>query len=148
MRSIINVAFLAGLLSMVGVLPVVAQAPAVMPTAAPVTAAHPPEFAGGGAQTCLKCHSTDAAVVPILQTPHAVKGDPHSPFGQDGCESCHGPSASHVSSRANEPNVVFKGPAKSPVPERNAQCLECHQAGLRMNWQGSQHANNDVACND
>jgi len=44
--------------------------------------------------------------------------------------------------------VVFKGPAISPVEERNAQCLTCHQAGLRMNWQGSQHQNNDIACND
>ena len=107
-----------------------------------------PAAAGGGAQSCLKCHNTDAKVVPILQTPHAVQGDPHSPFGQNGCESCHGPSAAHVASRSSPPAVVFKGPVKSPVAARNQQCLSCHQAGLRMNWQGSQHARDDVACND
>ena len=103
--------------------------------------------AGGGAATCLKCHD-EAKVVPILKTPHAVSGDPHSPFGQEGCESCHGPSGSQVASRSNAPNVVFKGPKTSPVPERNAQCLTYHQSGLRMNWQGSQHQRNDIACND
>src|SRR5674476_1135318 len=117
MRTIINVALLSGFLSLGGMLPAAAQAQA------PVAATQPAALAGGGAETCLKCHSTDAKVIPILQTPHAVKGDRHSPFGQEGCESCHGASASHVSSRSNAPGVVFKGPAISPVAERNAQCL-------------------------
>jgi DmsE family decaheme c-type cytochrome len=77
-----------------------------------------------------------------------VRGDQHSPFAQNGCESCHGDTSKHVASRDNEPGIVFKGKNKSPVAERNAQCLTCHQAGLRMNWQGSQHQGNDIACND
>jgi DmsE family decaheme c-type cytochrome len=137
MRTILNVTLLLGLLSLAGVPQAAAQAPATAPQAA-----------GGGPLTCLKCHGTEAKVVPILQTPHATKGDPRSPFGQEGCESCHGPSAAHVSSRANEPSVVFKGPAISPAAQRNAQCLSCHQSGLRMNWQGSAHEANNKACND
>ena len=121
-----------------------AQTPAPATTAAPATQAH---FANGGPETCLKCHN-DAKVNPILQTPHAMKGDPHAPFGQMGCESCHGPTGDHVDSRANKPSVVFKGANKSPAAERNEMCLTCHQNGLRMNWQGSQHANQDLACND
>jgi DmsE family decaheme c-type cytochrome len=109
------------------------------------SAQQPAAFAGGGPNTCLKCHN-DAKVAPILQTPHARSGDAHSPFGQQGCESCHGPSAGHVAARSNEPDVVFKGPKISPVEKRNEVCLTCHQSGLRMNWQGSQHASNDVAC--
>ncbi|MDR3525538.1 MAG: DmsE family decaheme c-type cytochrome [Acetobacteraceae bacterium] len=149
MRSILKMALLTGFLTIAASIPGMAQTTGA--SAAP--AATPPAqqqavFAGGGAQTCLKCHSTDAKVVPILQTPHAMQGDKHTPFGQEGCEACHGPSAAHVASRANSPNVLFKGPNKSPVAERNAQCLTCHQAGLRMNWQGSQHQNNDIACND
>jgi predicted CXXCH cytochrome family protein len=42
---------------------------------------------------------------------------------------------------------VFKGPNISPAAIRTQQCLTCHQAGLRMNWQGSQHQRNDLACN-
>ena len=133
---------------MAGLLPATAQAPAAAgaapAAAAPATPA--PAFAGGGEQTCLKCHSTDAKVVPILQTPHAVKGDPHAPFGQDGCESCHGPSAAHVATRANEPAIVFKGPAISSVDAMNKACLSCHDNGLRMNWPGSQHQTSDTAC--
>ncbi len=140
MRTIMKSVLLCGFLTLAGILPAAAQAPAAVP--------QPAVAAGGGAETCLKCHSTDAKVSPILQTPHATKGDAHSPFGQEGCESCHGPSAAHVASRSNEPNVVFKGPAKSPVAERNAQCISCHENGLRMNWQGSQHQSNEVACND
>jgi len=144
MRSILTMALFTGMLALGG-MPAGAQPAA---GAGPAPAAQPAAFAGGGAETCLKCHSTDAKVTPILQTPHAVKGDAHTPFGQDGCESCHGPSAAHVSSRQNSPSVLFKGANKSPVAERNAQCLTCHENGLRMNWQGSQHATNDIACND
>jgi len=32
------------------------------------------------------------------------------------------------------------------VEERNKTCLACHESGARLNWQGSQHASNDVAC--
>lgn len=109
--------------------------------------ASPAHYATGGPETCLKCHN-DPKVNQILQTPHASKGDIHSPFGQMGCESCHGASGDHVESRANKPSVLFKGDNKSPAAVRNEVCLSCHQNGLRMNWQGSQHASNDAACND
>ena len=108
-------------------------------------AQQPAGFAGGGAETCLKCHN-DTKVNPILQTPHAMKGDKHTPFAQQGCESCHGASAQHVASRSNKPEVIFKGANISPVEERNQICLSCHQSGARINWQGSQHASNDAAC--
>jgi DmsE family decaheme c-type cytochrome len=77
-----------------------------------------------------------------------MKGDAHSPFGKQGCQSCHGPSEAHVQSRANSPDVVFKGPNISAAETRNQQCLTCHTSGLRMNWKGSQHASNDIACNN
>lgn len=143
--------FLMAALLLVGLagFPAAAAADNTTPAAAPV--AVPPAqqvYAGGGPGTCLKCHDSNPKVVQILQTPHSTKGDPHSPFGQEGCEACHGPSAAHVASRQNDPAVVFVGPNKSSVDDRNKQCLACHQAGLRMNWQGSQHQNNDLACND
>jgi len=131
-----------GLLSALGIM---------LAAAAPAMAQAQPAAAGGGistAQTCLKCHGNEPGVSPILKTPHAVSGDRHSPFGQDACQSCHGDSTAHVASRSNPPSVVFKGPNISPVPARNAACLTCHQSGMRMNWRGSQHANNETACTD
>jgi len=156
MRQLLKIAVLAGLLPLLGAPIAAAQkievapsagappaaAPAPAPTQMPAAAA-----AGGGPTTCLKCH-TEPRVVPILQTPHAVSGDPHAPFGQEGCESCHGPSAAHVAARSNPPSVLFKGPGTSSVAERNRQCLTCHQSSLRMNWQGSRHQREELACND
>ena len=109
-----------------------------------------PLYSAEGAKTCLGCHD-EPHVKEILQTPHAVKGDSRSPFGQHDCESCHGPSNAHATGHGKnrpEPNVVFAGPSASPVAERSAACLTCHQNGLRMNWQGSQHQNSELACND
>ena len=108
----------------------------------------PPPQAAAGERICLTCHGADPKVTAILQSPMAVKGDPHTPFARGGCQTCHGPSPDHVSGKVLHPDIVFQGPNRSPVAVRNQVCLDCHQAGLRMNWQGSQHARNDIACTD
>ena len=105
-----------------------------------------PGMAKSGEQICLTCHGTDPKVTAILKSPMAVKGDPRTPFAQGGCQSCHGPSADHIAGKVLHPDIVFKGPNASPVAERNQVCLTCHQSGLRMNWQGSAHARDDIAC--
>jgi DmsE family decaheme c-type cytochrome len=113
--------------------------------AAPATA---PLYAAKGEQTCLKCHD-DEKVGSVLKTPHGVKGDARTPAATYGCESCHGASPEHVAGRGKNkplPAVRFSGPNISPVAERNAVCLTCHENNARINWQGSQHASNDVAC--
>ncbi len=48
------------------------------------------------------------------------------------------------------PDVVFKkGPfAVSDDKVRAGQCLTCHKGTARTHWDGSQHQNNQVACND
>jgi DmsE family decaheme c-type cytochrome len=102
-----------------------------------------------GAATCMACHNT-APVTDILHTPHAVKGDPNSPFGQHDCESCHGPSNAHATGfmhgKPTPPAIRFTGPNASPVEERNKVCLGCHQDATRMNWLGSAHQNANLAC--
>ena len=127
-------------LGCVGILFGIAQAVAQTPSPAA-----PAAFAQEGERTCLKCHN-ETKVIPILRTPHAVKGDPHAPFGQNGCEACHGPGGDHAALKAKSPSVVFKGPNISPVETRNQACLSCHQSGLRMNWRGSQHQSSDIGC--
>ena len=99
-------------------------------------------------RTCLTCHGSDPKVTAILHSPMAVMGDPRTPFAQGGCTTCHGASADHIAMKAPYPPIVFDGPHASPVAVRNQVCLTCHQAGLRMNWQGSQHQRNDIACTD
>ncbi len=123
-----------------GALPADAQAP--QPTAPR------PAVAANGERACLTCHGSDPKVKGFLQGPMAVKGDPHTPFAQEGCEACHGYSPDHVAMKAKSPAIVFSGPNASPVEVRNQQCLSCHQAGLRMNWQGSQMQRAGLACSD
>ncbi|MGO9005893.1 MAG: DmsE family decaheme c-type cytochrome [Beijerinckiaceae bacterium] len=108
-------------------------------------------YAKGDPQTCLGCHGQDPHIMDFLKfSKMARKGDPKSPMGQGGCESCHGPSASHVLSRSKggngEPAVVFNGLHASPVEARNEVCLGCHEGGLRINWIGSEMERQGVAC--
>ena len=109
-------------------------------------------YTAGGSATCLGCHNA-SPVKDILATPHAVKGDPHAPFGQHECESCHGPSDAHVQGWAKgtptSPAVVFDAKSQFPISSvevRNQACLTCHQNGQRMNWHGSQMEQAGLAC--
>lgn len=112
-------------------------------------------YAAKGEATCMKCHD-DAPTLAILHTPHAVKGDSRTPFGNHGCESCHGASPEHVASAAKvkgdekplPPTVIFKGPNVSSPAERNAVCTGCHTDSMQKAWLGSQHQNASLACND
>ncbi len=126
----------------------------------PANDASEPLYSARGVATCMKCHDspivegnrTYKAATDILQTPHAVKGDAHTPFAGHECEACHGPSETHVSDhpmpgqKRIAPAVVFQGPNASPVAARNRVCLGCHENGLRMNWEGGQHQRNNLAC--
>jgi len=106
-------------------------------------------YSEGGSTTCLGCHNT-SPVNNIIHTAHWVKGDPSAPAAKLECESCHGPSRAHVEGfekgELAAPAIVFKGPNISPAAARNGACLSCHQDATRMNWQGSPHQRNDLAC--
>lgn len=110
-----------------------------------------PDFAREGALTCMKCHDA-GRVLDILSTPHALKGDDRTPFGQHGCESCHGASPQHINSHPAPgekralPTIRFSGPNISSVGERNAACLACHENGARIDWRASTHDRNGLAC--
>ena len=108
-------------------------------------------YAEKGEATCMKCHDENS-VLAVLKTPHAVKGDPHSPFAQHACESCHGASPEHVKSRPAKgerreaPAVIFAGQFASPIAKQNETCLTCHTGDLRKAWDASPHESNQVAC--
>jgi DmsE family decaheme c-type cytochrome len=105
-------------------------------------------YAANGEKTCLDCHDSEA-VSGILQSPHAVKADPRTPFAQHQCESCHGASPKHVDDpKANPVAVNFSGAHRSSVAARNDVCLTCHESGLRTHWSGSPHEGRGVACTD
>ena len=98
---------------------------------------------------CTKCHdeNDNKPILTIYQTKHGVKADPRTPT----CQSCHGTSESHVRnpqgvSPRPSPEIVFGATSKTPVDEKNAACLTCHQSGLRTFWTGGEHQSRDLAC--
>jgi DmsE family decaheme c-type cytochrome len=107
-------------------------------------------YAPAGAKSCLRCHD-DTHIMQILNTPHAQRGDPRTPFAAHDCETCHGPSAEHMRKAEGEtdrpsPHVVFGKKSGNSVEEQNGVCLGCHEGGIRMNWHASQHESADLAC--
>jgi len=102
----------------------------------------------GMADDCLTCHDESAKnpILPILATQHAVKADSRTPLAKQGeCQTCHGPSAAHTEDPETTAVPIVFG-AKAPADKQNAVCLGCHQGGDRINWQGSVHADANIAC--
>ncbi len=101
-------------------------------------------------KVCIACHdeSWPKPLLSIYQTRHGVKGDERTP----GCQTCHGESVGHLTKGpGTAPDVVFnkKGPFEvSDDKTRGAVCMTCHRGKARTNWDGSQHQNNQVACNN
>jgi len=111
-------------------------------------------FSRKGVDTCVSCHDAENEypVFPIFKTKHAVKADPRSPFGHDNkqCESCHGAGGDHTKAKKADKragNIInFGTKAWTPVKDQNEKCLTCHQTHQRIDWKGSSHAFNEIAC--
>ena len=80
MRSILKMALITGFLVALSGLPVLAQTTGASAAAVAAPPTQQAAFAGGGVQTCLKCHSTDAKVTMTVALPPEVKGTHMSRF--------------------------------------------------------------------
>lgn len=107
-------------------------------------------YAPGDPQSCLGCHGEHSMkpAAGIMATVHGQKANPKSPMATKGCQSCHGPSATHLSDYSSgkpaKPAITFN--AKTPVAQQNAVCLDCHQSRERTHWPGSPHEFAGVSC--
>jgi len=100
-------------------------------------------------KVCTTCHNESwrTPVLSIYQTKHGVAGDSRTPS----CQGCHGASEGHLKKGSDtSPDVMFKKGtfAASDDRVRSNTCLTCHKGSARTRWDGSQHPNNQVACND
>jgi DmsE family decaheme c-type cytochrome len=104
-------------------------------------------------ETCTRCHdeTETAPILNLYQTKHGVRGDARTPT----CQSCHGESKNHLGGAKDgngrpSPDFIFKKGvySKSEEKARANQCLACHKGGNRSNWDGGQHENAGLACND
>lgn len=100
-----------------------------------------------GKEVCSGCHGP--FFQQLLQDRHGQASDARTPFAQRGCETCHGPGSNHVmhgGGRGVGGLRVFGENTRTPVDRQNAVCLQCHQGGHRIRWQGSAHEVEGLAC--
>ena len=101
-----------------------------------------------GSEPCSGCHAAQRASFTATEMGRVILENPRNAVERLGCEGCHGPGSRHI--EASGERVAdfrtFNQDDPTPVPERNAVCLQCHEGGLRMDWAGSQHDMRAVAC--
>jgi DmsE family decaheme c-type cytochrome len=101
-----------------------------------------------GWEACLQCHQDQAQ-----KMAHTLHGKilgttlARTDLQRHGCEACHGPGSKHVEDPTNPANHIrFSSTSIQSVAGRNATCLQCHDKGRRLFWQGSPHESRDVSC--
>ena len=52
-----------------------------------------------GSDVCADCHQDK--IETMKASPHGQAADPRSPFGREGCETCHGPGMLHFETEGN-----------------------------------------------
>lgn len=109
-------------------------------------------YVAGDANVCLGCHRSGGLVPAeaILHSLHGISANPESPFAAGGnhCQTCHGPSAGHLSLDANgkrpPPPIVFD--ERTPATTKSQVCLNCHQDEIGQDWHGSSHQFEQLSC--
>ncbi len=88
---------------------------------------------------CLECHEE------YIRTFSLTKMGMALPNG--GCESCHGPMSKHLDAPRQKPALVVSQ-KNLPPDQGNAICTACHESGVQLYWQMSEHATADNMCTD
>jgi hypothetical protein len=106
----------------------------------------PQEYSEEGGEACVDCHDTPE-VMSILETAHADFDNPDTPAAQKQCQSCHGPSATHMRFPMQVANVHFGKKSRDKPELQNERCIECHGTGeAQKAWSASAHGFEKVVC--
>ncbi len=113
-----------------------------------------PKFTKEGTKGCQVCHSGERMQI-IATTVHGKTDKADSPYGQQGCESCHGPGSFHVSrahgGKGFRNTIKFgteeNGPDRSPASDQVSTCINCH-GKTDMHWTGSVHDKIGLTCSN
>ncbi|SDJ21936.1 decaheme c-type cytochrome, DmsE family [Ferrimonas sediminum] len=104
------------------------------------------KYSKKGADGCMMCHRKTEGVDAIFD---GVHGDPNTvagPMAGLQCEACHGPQGKHRGK--NEPMLTFGEDSPLTADMQNSVCMGCHDDSQRMDWHGSAHVSEEVACTD
>ncbi|MBI2014779.1 MAG: DmsE family decaheme c-type cytochrome [Candidatus Rokubacteria bacterium] len=108
---------------------------------APAAAAPPPGYVG--AETCKGCHPDQFERFSATTMGKLFLKHPRTAKEALACETCHGPGKAHVEAGggkgAQAKLITFSKADPTPVEQRNAVCLQCHQKTARLLWKGSAH---------
>ena len=96
-----------------------------------------------GSDVCADCHADKTQT--MAMSPHGQAADPRTPFGKEGCETCHGPGELHFQTEGNC-IISMNGRFGESIEQRNAICLGCHQGGSQIHWFSSIHEAEGVGC--
>jgi DmsE family decaheme c-type cytochrome len=113
---------------------------AVLLSAPRVTAAQETGYAG--MEQCAACH--ESVVNAFKDTIHGKKG--FEMRSSHACETCHGPGQAHVDAGGGK--GTMKTVASTPKEQRSDMCLQCHERGTKMFWEGSAHDSRGLSCQD
>lgn len=100
-----------------------------------------------GSETCKTCHESSFKYWAKTPMGRAFLQHPQTALEKQGCETCHGPGRTHVESGGDINSVLrFGKKSAQSAAEQNASCLQCHEKGARMFWQGSTHERRGLTC--
>jgi DmsE family decaheme c-type cytochrome len=94
-----------------------------------------------GNQACADCH--EELVNNFKANVHGRIIPGETPIGEVGCETCHGPGSVHIDEE--EPSKIIN-PKKIDAVAASSICLRCHTGDEHQDWNGSEHALNDISC--
>ena len=115
------------------------------PQVSPLAAAPADQYVG--TEVCKACHPDQFARFGATKMGRLFLNQPRNDLERRTCEGCHGPAKEHFESGGAKPVMVSFGKKDAtPVEQRNAVCLTCHERSARLFWEGSPHESRDVAC--
>ncbi|HWH58140.1 MAG TPA: DmsE family decaheme c-type cytochrome [Terriglobales bacterium] len=103
-----------------------------------------------GSEVCVTCHAEQGKSFEHTIMGNAMMAHPKTAQEKLGCEGCHGPGKAHVDAGGGKDTIPvrFTKDSNTPVEDRNAACLSCHNKGEQMFWTGSAHESRAMACVD
>ncbi|MGQ9617781.1 MAG: DmsE family decaheme c-type cytochrome [Candidatus Aminicenantia bacterium] len=93
-----------------------------------------------GIEQCAMCH--EDLVKSFKTSIHGKKG--FELRSDKSCETCHGPGGAHVEAGGDKTKIKLIQALSSE--EKSDICLQCHEKGMQMLWNGSIHESRGLNC--